>query len=86
MVNGLNVSSVGPLSEGNDEGPTLETLDFTMRTWQYTNLFIFRVIYARASFLVFFGTVNYPLTLSSRARSPAFVATSAYAGWLVQHA
>ena len=29
-----------------DEGPTLETLDFTIRigTWQYTNLFILRFV------------------------------------------
>ena len=41
------VSSVGPSSEGNsfslflsDEGPTLETLDFTYPYQQYTNIFI----------------------------------------------
>ena len=46
-----NVLSVDPSSERNeflflsDEGPTLETLDFTIRIGtQYTNLFIFRFV------------------------------------------
>ena len=47
-----NVSSVGPLSERNikdqpetsDEGPTLETLDFTVRIGSTSTFYLFRFV------------------------------------------
>ena len=62
-----NVSSVGPSSERNsfcsDEGPMLETLDFTIRisstlTFLYFDLYLYTAYATHNTFILFFSSYN----------------------------